>query len=109
MGTVCQVDPRCDKCDLPLAYCVHGQRDRDALRANRVGWLEISPAHVAHYPGCPHKGDDPDRSRWGEIRQGASQAWERLGSGDVVSADAGERVGLEALNRCRDCVSHGPW
>ena len=100
---------RCERCDLPLAYCEHGKQINDASRASRVGWLEGSPAHVAHYPGCHHKGDDHDRSRWGEIRKNPSQAWDRLRNGEIVDADAGERVGLEAFSRCRDCVDHGPW
>ncbi len=109
LDTVEAVEPRCEKCDLPLAYCVHGRQARDAERARRVGWLEVSPARVAHYPGCPHKRDDPDFSRWGEIRENPAAAWDRLRNGDVVPADAGARVGLEATTRCRDCVDHGPW
>jgi hypothetical protein len=27
----------------------------------------ISPQDYAHFPGCPHKGADPDLSRWGKI------------------------------------------
>ncbi|MGY1812856.1 hypothetical protein [Blastococcus sp. SYSU D00820] len=99
---------RCDRCDLPLAYCVHGKQATDAARAARVEWLEVSPARVAHYPGCPHK-DDTDFTRWGRIEQQAPRAWERIGNGATVASDAGARVGLEAVSRCRDCLGHGPW
>ena len=101
------VETRCEKTDLLVAHCDHCKPNRHAPRAIRVELLEVSPTNFAHIPGCFHKGDDPDRSRWGEIRKNPSQAWERLGNGDVVAADAGERVGIEARVRCRHCVSRG--
>jgi hypothetical protein len=99
------VETRCEKTDLLVAHCDHCQQRRHAPRANRVEWLEVSPTNYAHIPGCFHKGDDPDRSRWGEIRKNPSQAWDRLWNRDVVVADAGAQVGLEARRPCQHCVS----
>lgn len=101
------VEARCEKTDLLVAYCDHCKQHRPAPREGRVELLRVSPTHYAHIPGCPHKGDDPDLSRWGEIRKNPSQAWDRLRNGDVVAADAGDQVGLEARRLCQDCVSRG--
>jgi len=47
----------------------------------------ISPSGIAHIPQCPHKGDDPDYSRWAEID--TPDAWQRLGNGEHVRATGG--------------------
>lgn len=102
------MDPRCTRCELPLSMCEHGLRARitdtaDALTAT----LLISPTGLAHFAGCPHKGDDPDLSRWAELD--APRAWTRLGNRESIPATGGEKVDLIARGRCQDCVAHGPW
>lgn len=69
--------------------------------------LRISPTGVAHFDGCPHKGDDPDYSRWGELD--TPGAWQRLGNGEKLTATGGDRPDLVARRRCMDCAGHGPW
>ncbi len=69
--------------------------------------LLVSPSGKAHFPGCPHKGEDPDYSQWGEIT--TPRAWEVLGGGQPVPATEGARPDRVALSRCEDCASHGPW
>lgn len=99
----------CDFCDLPLDQCEHGARTKTRFKAQSVGMLEVSPAHMAHYPGCPHKGDDSDRKGWGEIRHAPDSAWQQLGNRQPVTSDAGARPGLVAAQRCSTCDEHGPW
>jgi hypothetical protein len=83
----------------------HGTRDNLATAA--AGELLISRNGMAHFPGCPHKGDDPDYKRWATLD--TPRAWERLGNGEQLHATGGERPDLVATSRCQDCVSHGPW
>ncbi len=71
------------------------------------GDILISPAGVAHFPGCPHKGPDPDYSRWATLS--LPRAWERLGNGESLTATGGHRTTLIATSRCRNCTAHGPW
>jgi len=52
---------------------------------------------MAHFPGCHHKGDDPDLSKWGKLD--LPQAWQRLGNGEHLHATGGERSGLAILGR----------
>lgn len=72
-----------------------------------VGQLLISPSGMAHFPGCPDKGDDPDYSRWATLD--VPRAWERLGNGEQLAATSGKPPDLVAKSRSQDCVSHGPW
>ena len=65
----------------------------------------ISPAHMAHWPGCHHK-DDNDFSRWGTLN--TPDAWQRLGNGEHLAANGGARPGLVATRRCGYCVNHTP-
>jgi hypothetical protein len=62
---------------------------------------------MAHFAGCPHKGDDPDYSRWAKLD--VPSAWQRLGNGEKLQATGGEHPKLIAGSRCQDCESHGPW
>jgi hypothetical protein len=62
---------------------------------------------MAHFPGCPHKGDDPDFHDWGKLD--IPKAWQRLGNGEHLPATGGERSDLVAISRCQTCLSHGPW
>ena len=71
--------------------------------------LEIAPSKMAHFPDCFHKGDDPDKSKWGEVRVDPTGAWQRLGNKTPIYSDAGNRIGIVATRRCQDCEAHGPW
>ena len=99
--------PKCELCDMDLSYCEHGlaQRRRSASADARL--LLISPNKVAHFPGCFHKGDHEDYSRWARLE--TPRAWERLGNGEQLPATGGERLDLIAESRCPDCEAHGPW
>ena len=73
----------CELCDMNREFCEHGlvERHRNATTIARE--LLISPMGMAHFPGCPHKGDDPDYSRWAQLD--APRAWQRLGNGAAAS------------------------
>jgi hypothetical protein len=62
---------------------------------------------MAHFPGCPHKGDDPDFSYWGSLD--LPQAWQLLGNGEHLLATGRKRSDLVATSRCQTCLGHGPW
>lgn len=96
----------CELCEMDREFCPHGLADRQRVAAV-VGRLLIHPNGMAHFPGCPHKGDHPDYSRWAELD--TPRAWERLGNGEHLQATGGKRLDLVAQSRCKDCVSHGPW
>jgi hypothetical protein len=95
----------CDLREMDRSYCVHGLAER--RRAARASTLLISPNNIAHFPRCPHKGDDPDYSRWAEVN--TPDAWQRLGNGEQLRATGGSRSDLVAMARCQDCIDHGPW
>lgn len=97
----------CELCEMDREFCEHGlaERRRDAAVIARE--LLISPNGKAHFPECPHKGDDPDYSRWATLDR--ERGWERLGNGEPLEATGGPRPGLVARTRCKDCVNHGPW
>jgi hypothetical protein len=97
----------CELCDLDRDSCPHGLADRRAESGRRVPRLLISPSNQAHFPGCPHKGDDVDYSDWGELD--TAEAWQRLANGEHLPATGGARRDRIAIARCRDCVDHGPW
>ena len=97
----------CDLCDMEFSSCPHGLREGQAVASTAVTKLLIAPSGYAHFPGCPHKGDHPDFSQWGQID--APNAWQRLGNGERLKATGGCRPDRVATARCRDCVSHGPW
>jgi hypothetical protein len=61
------MDDHCDICDLPRSSCAHGLQERQFLeRRARKDHLLISPANMAHFEGCDHKGDS-DFSDWAEL------------------------------------------
>lgn len=97
----------CDLCELDREFCEHGLAEKRRNAAARASGLLISPNGIAHFSGCPHKGDDRDYSRWAELN--VPRAWERLGNGEQLQVTLGRRPGLTATDRCKDCVSHGPW
>jgi hypothetical protein len=100
-------EPICPLCEMPLDFCVHGLQTRQKERAASATLL-ISPRGMAHFAGCPHKGeDDHDFALWAELD--TPGAWVLLGNGQHVQATGGQRVDLVASSRCRDCVEHGPW
>lgn len=101
-----QDEPWCPIDDLPLAQCEHGLKAQRATRAY-TSVLQISPRGYAHFPGCAHKGDDPDMSAWGELDNPG--AWTRLANGEQLRATGGARPDRVATTRCLDCVDHGPW
>jgi hypothetical protein len=84
----------CELCDMDHEFCEHGLTDRRASAAAITRQLLISPNGMAHFPGCPHKGDDPDYSRWATLD--TSRAWERLGNGERLEATGGEHSSLIA-------------
>ncbi len=73
----------CDLCEMDRSYCVHGLAERRRGASASAPTLLISPNNIAHFPRCPHKGDDPDYSRWGEID--TPNAWQRLGNGEQLT------------------------
>ena len=97
----------CELCEMDRAYCEHGLTERRRQRPMGASRLLISPAGMAQFPQCPHKGDDHDYSRWAELD--APRAWERLGNGEQMQATGGSRPDLIAKSRCQDCDDHGPW
>lgn len=96
----------CELCDLERAMCVHGLRAEQTARERRAGLL-ISPRGIAHFDGCPHKGDDPDYSKWGRLSD--DNSWQRLGNGESIETVDSSGRELVATARCSDCVDHGPW
>jgi hypothetical protein len=97
----------CELCDMDRQFCEHGLAERRRYAAAIVPKLLISPNGMAHFPGCPHKGGDPDYDRWAELDM--PRAWERLGNAEQLPATGGKSPSLIATTRCQDCVSHGPW
>jgi hypothetical protein len=97
----------CNRCEMDRSYCVHGLEDSRQAASSNASVLFVSPRGIAHFPDCPHKGDDPDFSRWAEIN--TPNAWQRLGNGQALQATGGSRPDLIARTRCQDCVDHGPW
>src|SRR4051812_42037125 len=91
----------CEQHDMPRAWCEHGVAERRAA-ISKTGVVLISPKNMAHLEGCSHKGEDPDYSKWGAI-VGVSDAWQRIGNGEHVQANAGDRRDRVATARCRDC------
>jgi hypothetical protein len=87
--------------------CEHGLAERRRAASASASTLLISPTSMAHFPQCPHKGDDPDYSLWAELDM--PRAWERLGNGEQLPATGGSRRELVAIARYQDCVDHGPW
>ena len=97
----------CPLCETPLNFCEHGLQTKQKERAASATLL-ISPRGMAHFAGCPHKGqDDDDFALWAELD--TLGAWVRLGNGEKMRATGGQRMDLVASSRCRDCVGHGPW
>jgi hypothetical protein len=97
----------CDLCDMDREFCEHGLAERRRSVVASVSKLLISPSGIAHFPGCPHKGDHQDYRKWADLE--AARAWERLGNGEQLRATGGLSPDLTARARCQDCVSHGPW
>jgi hypothetical protein len=97
----------CELSEMDREFCGHGLAERRKGATVVAGELLISPNGMAHFPGCPHKGDDPDYSRWGKLDM--QRAWERLGNGEQLQATGGGRPDLVARSRCQDCLSHGRW
>lgn len=96
----------CELCDLDRSTCVHGLRDQQLTR-ERHGVLLISPRGMAHFEGCPHKGEDPGFERWGRLTE--QGLWQRLGNGErIATVDSSGRE-LIVVARCCDCIEHGPW
>ena len=77
----------CPLCDLELDWCVHGLQATQKERASSA-MLLISPRGMAHFAGCPHKGDDDDLTLWAKLE--APVAWSRLGSGEKIPATGGQ-------------------
>jgi hypothetical protein len=91
---------------MDLSFCEHSVADRSAASADAK--LLVSPRGMAHFEGCHHKGDDPDYSLWGELKE--LRAWQRLGDGERFEVVDGRGHPLLAHARCSDCVEQdGPW
>lgn len=103
--------PYCELCDLDLSGCVHGRKsDERAAREARKkraksATLQVSPRGVAHFKGCPHKGDDPDFRERVEVADAG--AWESLGDGEQFPAYGSAVKSHVARSRCSDCVNRG--
>ncbi len=74
----------CDLCEMDREFCEHGLAERRRNAAATASGLLISPNGVAHFAGCPHKGDHQDYRRWAELN--VPRAWERLGNGEQLRA-----------------------
>ena len=96
----------CPLCEMELDWCEHGLKAAQKAHAASATLL-ISPRGMAHFVGCPHKGDDNDFNLWAELD--TPSAWFRLGNGEKLPATAGARDDIVATLRCSDCVEHGPW
>lgn len=77
----------CDLCEMDREFCEHGLAERRRNAAATASGLLVSPNGIAHFAGCPHKGDHQDYSRWAELN--ARRAWERLGNGERLRATGG--------------------
>lgn len=97
----------CELCELPLEHCTHGRKAAGDARLAAATLIQVSPTGTAHFPGCSHKGDDPDFSKWGEIE--GTGTWQRLANKEEVPATTDGRRKLVAKRRCEHCVEHGPW
>jgi hypothetical protein len=97
----------CEHCDMSRESCPHGVAERPAATAPSASFLRISPRGMAHFPGCSHKGDDPNLDNWATLD--VPEAWQRLGNGEHLHATGGERRDLVAISRCQTCMNHGPW
>jgi hypothetical protein len=95
----------CNLCEMNRDYCEHGLTERRRAAAASAGRLLISPNSVAHFPQCPHKGDDPDYRRWADLD--APRAWERLGNGEELRATGGQSPDLVARTRCQTASTTG--
>ena len=78
----------CDLCEMDRGFCEHGLTERRRNAAAIAGGLLISPNGIVHFPGCHHKGDDPDYSGW--ARLDTPRVWERLGNGEQLAATGGQ-------------------
>ena len=97
----------CELCEMDQAYCPHGLAERRWVSESTAIVL-VSPSGYAHFPGCPHKAEDQDYSKWGEIT--TPGAWQRLGNGEQLQATGGANPDLVAWIRCSHCEDHGgPW
>lgn len=96
----------CDVCDLERSMCVHGLHDHQIAR-EQAAPVRVSPRGMAHFDGCPHKGDDPNYDLWGQVNE--KGAWQRLGNGESIRVVDATGHELVATSRCSDCVDHGPW
>ncbi|CCH34981.1 hypothetical protein ABZ816_20680 [Actinosynnema sp. NPDC047251] len=94
-------EDRCARCELLVGQCEH-TRTTAARRANPHDLILISPARVAHLPGCHHNNPADFVKNWAEIT-GDPRAWERIGNGIPVPATGGAAPGLVAVRRCDDC------
>ena len=96
-----------DLCEMEREFCEHGLV-KSAGTQPRAGGLLTSPNGIAHFSGCPHKGDDPGLQEVGGAY--VPCAWKRLGNGEQLQATGGRSPGLTAgalrLVR-RDLVSAG--
>lgn len=76
-----------DLCDMQLEGCPHGLPERHGASASKITELLNAPGSLAHFPGCPHKGDHGDYSRWRKLE--TPNAWQRLGNGESLEATGG--------------------
>jgi hypothetical protein len=96
----------CDLCEMDRSFCVHGLEDRRQAASSNASALLVSPRGMAHFSGCPHKGDDRDYSRWAEIT--SPNAWQRLGNGEELQATGGSNPDLIAWSPAHIAFRPGP-
>ena len=88
----------CDLCEMDREFCEHGLAERRQNAAATASGLLISPKGVAHFAGCPHKGDHQDYRRWADPR--ATRAGKRR-KREQLRATGGQSPGQAATDRCR--------
>ena len=84
-----------------------GAKARASAMADSADVVLVSPQDYAHFPGCPHKGADPDLMMWGKISDPG--AWEKLRYGRELTAVFAGWTETKAWQLCKTCDAHGPW
>ena len=75
-----------DLCEMDREFCEHGLVERRRNAAAAATGSLISPKGIAHFAGCPHKGDHQDYRRWAEL---STPRAGNAGNGEQLRATGG--------------------